>query len=336
MKKNNNALAEWVLARAASLHKGMGGSSALTIACDRFGIDSPATRALLASVGSDGGFLIAEGELKIVVDALRPLAVVRRNTPAENVISMPRGNIRLGKETASAAVRWIGEGTQVDITAPSYGEIMLQSKKAVANFVVSNDLLRYAQPDAADIIERGLLKQLATIEDKAFLTSPGSQYQPTGLITSAATSNASTGSTAAQVIADLKATMAALESANVRMKNPVWFTSTTGRDFLATLVSSSGQFQFPEVATATLFGWPLAATTAMSGTVLLVDMADVYIGQGIVEVSLHVAATYTLADGSATVNTFDRDEAAIRLVSGIDIALAHKEFAAALTSVSWA
>jgi HK97 family phage major capsid protein len=334
--KNNNPLAEWVIARAASRHAGPHGSSALTIACDRFGIDSPATRSLLASVGSMGGYLVAEGESKVVIDALRPLATVRRHTPAENIISMPRGNIRMGKETASAGVKWIGEATQVDITAPSYGEIFLQSKKAVATLVVSNDLLRYAQPDAADIIERGLLKQLAAIEDKAFLTSPGSQYQPKGLVASAGTSNASTGSTAAQVIADLTTTMAALESANVRLKNPCWFVSTAGRDFLATLVSSSGQFQFPEVANGTLFGWPLAATTAMSGDVLLADMADVYIGQGICEVSLHNAATYTLADGSATVNSFDRDESSIRIVSATDIALAHKESAAVISSVSWA
>jgi hypothetical protein len=72
----------------------------------------------------------------------------------------------------------------------------------------------------------------------------------------------------------------------------------------------------------------------MSGLVMLVDMADFYIGQSVVDISIHNAATYT-ANGT-TVNTFDLDQSAIRLVSLVDCALAHKESAAVLDSVSWA
>ena len=330
-----NVLAQYVLAVASARHTGR---HPVTICCERFGVESLSTRALLASIGTGGGYLIPEGESGIVIDALLPLTTVRKNTPATNVVSMPRGNIRIGKETGAPSVKWIGEDVQTKIaTLPSFGEIWLQSKKAAAVVPLSNDLLRYANPSAEGIVEGSLLKALAAAEDLAFLTGNGTAYQPKGIRWSAATVNASTGSTAAEVIADLQGLISALEGANVRMKNPVWFTSTTGREFLSTLVASSGNFQFPSVShNQTLFGWPVAATTAISGLFMLADMDAFFIGQGLVDISTHNAATYTLADGSATVNTFDRDESAIRIVSGIDCALSHKESAAVLDSVSWA
>jgi HK97 family phage major capsid protein len=336
MHTKTNALAEWVLANAASRHVGVSGPAPLQICAERFGVDALSTRALLASIGSAGGYLVPQGLSLEVISALRANAVVRRATPPENVIPMPRGNIRIGRETATATTRWIGEDTQVLATEPKFGEILMQSKKILANIPISNDLLRWAEPGAAEIVERGLLKQLASAEDLALLTGIGA-YQPTGLRWSANTANASTGSTAAEVIADLRGLAAALESASVRMIKPTWFVSTVGREFLATLTSTAtGLFQFPSMDESKLFGWPVMATTNLSGVILLVDMADFYLGQGPVEVSVHASATYTTTDGSKVVNTFDLDESMIRIVSSIDGALAHPESAAVLTGASWA
>jgi HK97 family phage major capsid protein len=331
-----NALAEWVLATAASQHTGMGGPAPLQICAERFGVDALSTRALLASIGSAGGYLVPQGISLEVVDALRANAVVRRATPPENVIPLPSGNIRIGRESATATTKWIGEDEQVYATQSSFGEINLASKKVVASVPISNDLLRWSDPGAAGVVERGLLKQLASAEDLALLMGVGA-YQPTGLRWSANTANASTGSTAAEVIADLKGMIAGLEGANVRMLKPTWFVSTVGREFLATLTSTAtGLFQFPSMDEGKLFGWPVMATTNLSGMILLVDMADFYLGQGPLILSLHASATYTTSDGSKVVNTFDRDESAIRIVASIDGVLAHPESAAVLTGASWA
>jgi HK97 family phage major capsid protein len=327
-----NALAEYVLAHASGIHTGR---PPVQICAERYGAASLSTRALIASLGSGGGYLVPEGESMKVIEALLPLTTVRKHTPPANVISMPEGNIRFAKETSAPSVQWLGEGAPTAITLPSFGDLAMQAKKITAAVPMSNDLLRYSNPSAEGVVEGTLLAALAAAEDFAFLAGVGSQYRPKGIRWSANTVNASTGSTAAEIIADLQGMIAALEGSNVRMKSPCWFTSTTGREFLSTLVASSGNFQFPSIGhNQTLFGWPVAATTAISGLVMLVDMADFYIGQSVVDISIHNAATYT-ANGT-TVNTFDLDQSAIRLVSLVDCALAHKESAAVLDSVSWA
>ena len=149
-------------------------------------------------------------------------------------------------------------------------------------------------------------RKLAVLEDSAFLQGAGSQFTPKGIMTSAATSTASgdvknTGLlilTLAVLSAEASPFKSAITSAAVE---PV-----AGRDFLATLVSSSGQFQFRSVDNGTLMGFPLVYTTAPSGVVILCDMSDFYIGAAGMEISTRNAATYTLADGSTKVSTFDR------------------------------
>ena len=95
----------------------------------------------------------------------------------------------------------------------------------------------------------------------------------------------------------------------------MWFTSTKVRDYLATVISSSGQFQFPGVSEGRLFGWPLAATqnvpTNLGGSsnqseIYLVDMDAFLIGQSLIEIHL---GTGMYKNSSGTLcSAFDRDE----------------------------
>ena len=122
----------------------------------------------------------------------------------------------------------------------------------------------------------------------------------------------------------------------------MWFTSTKVRDYLATVISSSGQFQFPGVSEGRLFGWPLAATqnvpTNLGGSsnqseIYLVDMDAFLIGQSLIEIHL---GTGMYKDSSGTLcSAFDRDETLVRLVAGIDCSLRYAEAAAVLTAVPW-
>jgi len=317
------------------------GRSAALVAGERYGFGSLSTRALVASVGSSGGFLVpSELYAAEVIDALRAIAVVRKHVPAANFIPMPRGNISFGRANSIPAAGWIGEDVVTEIaTAPVFGDVALQAKKAIAVLPVS----KYSEPGVEAVIRDKLLKQYASIEDQAFLTGIGSQFSPKGVRWSAKTVNTATLSyNVSTVISDLKGLAAALETANVPMRNPVWFASTKIRDYLATAVDSVGAFQFPSVSEGRLLGWPIAATTNIpvnlggssnQSEIYLVDMDSFLIGTAYIDVSLS-SGTYHDNSGNL-LSAFDRDESIIRLIVGIDCALQHSEAAAVLTAVPW-
>ena len=136
--------------------------------------------------------------------------------------------------------------------------------------------------------------------------------------------------------------MAALEDANVPMTNPCWFTCPKVRDYLATAVSSSGQFQFPGVSEGRLLGWPITSTqnipTNLGGStnlseIYLVDMDQFLIGQGAIEIILG-NGTYTDVN-NVKQSGFANDETVIRLIAEVDCSLRHSAGAAVLTAVPY-
>ncbi len=240
------ALCASILARSDADQK-----SAALIALQRYGAGSLSFRALMASVGSTGGFLIPVGLGAEVLDALRAHTVLRRHTPAENIISMARdGNISMGRSDTAATVGWIGESQTQDLPAAmQWGAVSMSSKKIFAGIPVSNSLLRYGAPDLESVVSQQLLRSFGVAEDAAFLTSPGSQFAPQGIRWRANTVTTATLSfSVATMISDLEGIVGALEDASVPMKAPLWVTSPKVKRALETAVSSSGQFQFPEVS----------------------------------------------------------------------------------------
>jgi HK97 family phage major capsid protein len=187
-----------------------------------------------------------------------------------------------------------------------------------------------------NVVRDLLLREFANVEDKALLQGTGANFAPKGLRYLAKTVNAATSTpTNAQIAADLLGLVSALTAANVPMLAPTWFMTNTAREFLLTLPSSSGVFQFPDVSAGTLMGYPVASSTSVpSGVVILADMSQFLLGQSELTVTLMPGATYTNSAGTR-VSAFDTDTSVIKLVMGIDCALKHDEAAACLVSASW-
>ena len=321
------------------------GKSAALFAAERYGAQSLSFRALAASTGAAGGFLIPAGLGAEVIDTLRAHTVLRRHTPRENIIGMDHGDITLGRADTAATVGFIGESETADLPAAmQWGAVSMSSKKAFAGIPISNSLLRYGAHDLETVVSQQLLRAYGVAEDAAFLTGIGNQFTPQGIRWRANTvATATLSYSAATIISDLNVIVAALEDASVPMKAPLWVTSPKVKRALETTVSSSGQFLFPELSAGRLFKWPLESTTSIAvnqGTdsnlseLYLIDMGEFYIGQSFAETQSLSSATYTDANGVRQ-SCFDRDETLVRLVAGVDSTLAHKEAAAVLTAVPW-
>jgi HK97 family phage major capsid protein len=307
------------------------------LALERYG-DTPAARALVATIGSQGGFLIpSELSSEVFIDALRPLSIVRRHVPAANFLAMENGNLTIGRADSAPFSSWISEDSPQQMVAPTtVGAVTMLARKSWVAWPVSNDLFRRGAPDLESVIRSQLLKNLAATEDAAFINGNGG-LQPKGLL-SAGTTNASSGTTNAEIIADLQGLFATLEGASVKMTAPTFMTTPAIREHLMTLTAAgSGNWQFPSLShNGTILGIPMEISTNVPAhTVILVDAAELLIGTAFVEINLLTSATYTDTSGNR-VSAFDKDETLIRLISGTDIALMHTAAAAVLNSISYA
>src|ERR1700722_7215912 len=100
---------------AAILSRHVGKDAALT-ACERYGAKSLSFRALVASLGSAGGFLIPSTlDGAAVIYALRAHTVIRRHIPRENIIATPHGNVTLGRADTAATVGGIGVSQPLEL-----------------------------------------------------------------------------------------------------------------------------------------------------------------------------------------------------------------------------
>jgi HK97 family phage major capsid protein len=325
--------AQMVLAVAAAKRMGV---SPVEVCAKRFGEGAVSTRALQASIGSTGGYLIPIELSSELIELLRPRSVVRSAMPAGRVISLPRGNLTIGRQNTGATVGYIGEGQSTAFTQQSIGEITLQAKKAKAIVPISNDLIRFAQSSADMIVRDDLVRQLAVLEDQNFLRSAGSQWAPKGLKYLAGNTTHATVSSysVTTAISDLTGMVNQLQGAYVPMTRPTWFWSHKTMNYLYDARDSVGGFLFrAEMDRGSFRGFPffwtqnipnnLGGSTNQS-EIYLADMDEVIIGDvpGFM-IDASQEASYSSDGSSLTNSAFDRDETVVRIIAEHDMNVKH-------------
>jgi HK97 family phage major capsid protein len=102
---------------------------AVAISAERHGEGALVTRALQASIGSTGGYLIPNELSSELIDLLRPRTTVRRMTPLKNQIQIPRGNLTMNRLDGGASVSYQGEGQSTAYTQESVGQINFSARR---------------------------------------------------------------------------------------------------------------------------------------------------------------------------------------------------------------
>lgn len=165
--------------------------SALEIAQARYGERHPITRAfetridptnraLIASVGASGGFIVPPDYVNEIIELLRPKAVVRGSGP--RVLPMPRGTLTLPGQKSAATAGYGNETNKISQSQQTLNQIVASFKKLTALVPVSNDLMRYADPAADAFVRDDLVKVMALREDLAFILGDGTQDTPRGFL----------------------------------------------------------------------------------------------------------------------------------------------------------
>ena len=339
-----------------------------------YGESHPVTKALVASVGTAGGFFMPPDYLPDYVELLRARTVVRRAGP--RTLPMPRGTMRLPSQTSAASASYGAEDKKIPASQPGTGALVATYKKEVGFVPISNDLLRYADPAIDAFVRDDLVKVMALREDLAFLLGDGTQDTPKGFLAYAnaravaaagtagvfsesANSTLATGGnfvtstaayTLATVVAELSGAAARLDRANVVDTKRAWFMHPDVRNYLYDVQNSLGEYVFrSELDQGKLRNCPLYTTTQIpkdywdaSGTnkdlsfVFFVEMTEAMLFDAMtLELAVSRETTYSDANG-VTQSAFQNDETVIRAIAEHDFLMRHDEAISVIQGVRWA
>ncbi len=289
-----------VIGAAAKMMAYGGGNlfNARQAAQEVYGESHPVTRALVASTGPAGGFIVPPDYVNEIIELLRPVAVVRGSNP--RVIPMPRGTMTLPGQASSATASYGTEGSQIASSQQSLKQIVASFKKLTALVPISNDLMRYADPAIDAMVRDDLVEVIALREDLAFLLGDGTQAAPMGFTgfanawavaqggtagvwsatgNSTAGANGNAGNTLlgqnggnfitsnenyseTTVVGELTGMINRLDTANVPDRRRVWFMHPRTFNYLFGLLNSLGLYVFrDELSRGTLYGYPFKKTT---------------------------------------------------------------------------
>ncbi len=314
---------------------------------ERYNMGDRVVRALQSSVGSSGGYLIPIELSAEIIDLLRPRTVVRKATPNSRQISIPRGNMTMGRLNTGATIGYVGEGASSAYTQEVIGDINFTARKAKAIVPVSNDLIRFAQGSADALVRDDLIRQLAVLEDAAFLRGGGTVWSPKGIRNLVASQNviaATPSFNLSTAISDMTSLVNLLESAYVPMSNPHWFFSQRTKNFFYDARDSVGGFLFREEMDRGRFrGYPFSWTQQIvdnlgsggnASEVYLVDMDEFMIAD-VPGLMIDTSQEATYSDGTNLHSAFDQDETIIRIIAEHDCNVRHTASIAILTGVTW-
>ena len=344
-------------------------------AAELYGENHPVTRALNASTGTAGGFIIPPDYMNEIIELLRPQAQVRNAGP--RVIPMPRGTMTLPGQASAATATYGSENSVIGTSQQTLNQIVASYKKLTALVPVTNDMMRYADPAVDAFVRDDLVKIIALREDLAFLLGDGTNNTPRGYTSfangyatsftggiagnwlSTANSTAAGGgnwitsngtytlSTAAQELGGL---MNKLDTANVPDNKRVWFFHPRTKNYLYNVQNSLGVYVYrDEINQGKLLGYPFRCSTQIpiniwdaTGTnqdtsfIFLAEMSETMILDSMsLELAVSRDGTYVDASGS-TQSAFSNDQTLIRASAEHDFQLRHDAAVAVAQFVRWA
>jgi HK97 family phage major capsid protein len=274
------------------------------------------------------------------IELLRNQTVVR-GLSGVRTLPMPVGAMTIRKQGAAGTAYYVGEAMNITKSDQAVNLVQLLYKKLAALTVVSNDLLRFAGPEADAFVRDDLLLVSAIREDLAFLLGDGQSNTPVGILNWVAAGNkfASAGTTLANTQTDLAKSIRKLQEGNVplTMDNGHWIMAPRTYWGIFNLVSTTGNYIFrDELQNGKLLGFPIhvtnqlpivataggALTGGAASFLMFVHGPSCLIGDSLnVQVDVFYNGTYY--DGSVVVSGISTDETVIRVLREHDFALRH-------------
>jgi HK97 family phage major capsid protein len=199
---------------------------------------------------------------------------------------------------------WVGESLSTPVAATAYDTLSQESYKGATIVVLSNELLQLGNPAAERTVRQTVTAGVTAYLDAQALTNTVSHIANTrpAAITAGATAVTSTGTTAAQINADLAGLLDAVTTPGPL----VWVMKPTTAYRIAATIGGTAAVNVP----LSLFGIPLVLSANSPAQITLLDPAQIlYSDDGRIEVEFSEQASLQMSDSptdpavSATVFT---------------------------------
>jgi len=257
-----------------------------------------------------GGVLVyAETMASEFIDLLRPKTILGKLTQLRRVPF----NTRIVRQlTGISTAGWVGQGMSKPVGDMSMDAVTLPWTKVAVIVAMTEELARFSDPSAESVVTDDMVAAIAQFLDTQFINpanAPVAGINP-GSITNGAPSITSTGSTVAQVTADLGTMLANMSGAGIPMDAPAWIMNARTGIYLSLLRGATDAPAFPSVATNnTLLGYPIITSNAVPlgagpgflGLIVLLDQRQIFLADdGNVTLDVSREASIQLDSAPAT------------------------------------
>jgi HK97 family phage major capsid protein/HK97 family phage prohead protease len=174
-------------------------------------------------------------------------------------------NVAIPRMTTGASTNWVGESAPKPVTSEAYDSITLRWAKAAAIIVLSQELVRFSNPQAEEIVRDDLRRAMTEFLDRQFIdpsVAAVTNVSPASVL-NGVTAATPTGTTASAFRTDVKTLLAPIITANIPLDSGAWVMHTTTALSLSLMQNSLGQQVFPGMTKdgGMLLGFPVVAST---------------------------------------------------------------------------
>lgn len=221
------------------------------------------------------------------VDYLRPKTIIGQfgqgNIPALNNIPF---NVRIGGQTSGGNAYWVGQGAPKPLTAFDFNDTELRWNKIATIAVLTEETIRFSSPSAERLVRDGLSGAVIERMDLDFvdpLKAAVANVSPAS-ITNGITAIPSSGSTAEDIRADVKALWAPFIAARNPPRNAVYIMDSTTALALSMMQNPLGNDEFPGLTMngGNFLGVPTIVSDYLpvdseGGMIILVNASDIWL-----------------------------------------------------------
>lgn len=199
---------------------------------------------------------------------------------------------------------WVGEGGVIPVKALALTSQTLNRYKLAVISAMTNEILEQSTPNIEGIVRSAILEDTALAVDGALLDGVAAVagVRPASPFTGA-NSQASAGTTAADIITDLKFLLG--ELAAINGANPVLIMNSNRLLGLSTVTTAAGGFMFrDDINSGRLLGVPvISSTTVNPSTVGIIDAGSFVGANDAPAFAVSDQATLTMANADGTAPT---------------------------------
>lgn len=238
------------------------------------------------------------------IDLLRPSTIIGRiQNPSLRRVPF---NIRMASKTTGATVNWVGEGLPKPVSALAFGEVTLGWAKAAGIVVITEELARFSEPNAEDLIISDMRDTMTQFLDTQFVlptVAAVANVNPASITNGVTPIGLNAAASVATWTTAITAALNAMATAGLTPTH--WITTPAVSLSLGMLRTAQDIFAFPGLSVngGTLMGLPvITSTAAPAGQLILICAPEIFLAEGGVEVDVSREAS-VMMDSAAVEGT---------------------------------